>query len=170
MLSRFCGLGASLALVAAAVLVAPASVHAQSQDERDVIAVVQRIFDAMPKCDGATVLSLSMPEGRLHRLLVGGDAALRSMTLEEFAASITKCGRKMLERMWEPQVRVHKGIATLWAPYDFWLDGTFSHCGIDTFHLAKTPDGWKLAGGAYTVEREGCAPSPLGAPAGQAAR
>ena len=71
----------------------------------------------------------------------------------------------MLERMWEPQVRVHKGIANLWAPYDFWLDGKFSHCGIDSFELMKTAGGWRLTGGSYTVEREGCAPSPLGPPA-----
>ena len=66
--------------------------------------------------------------------------------------------------MWQPQVRVHKDIAAVWAPYDFWLDGTFSHCGIDSFELVRTPSGWKLTGGIYTVEREGCAPSPLGPP------
>ena len=70
----------------------------------------------------------------------------------------------MLERTWAPQVRVHKGIATLWAPYDFWLNGAFSHCGIDSFELVKTGDGWKLTGGTYTMERTGCAPSPLGPP------
>ena len=71
----------------------------------------------------------------------------------------------MLERIWEPQVRVHKGIATLWAPYDFWLDGALRHCGIDSFELVKSPEGWKITGGTYTVEREGCQPSPLGPPA-----
>jgi hypothetical protein len=70
----------------------------------------------------------------------------------------------MLERMWSPQVRVYKGIATLWAPYDFWLNGAFSHCGIDSFELAKTSEGWKLTSGIYTVERTGCTPSPLGPP------
>ena len=76
---------------------------------------------------------------------------MRSSTFDEFSASLGKCGRKMLERMWAPQVRVHKGIATLWAPYDFWLNGAFSHCGIDSFELAKTAEGWKFTGGVYTV-------------------
>ena len=89
---------------------------------------------------------------------------MRSSTFEEFSASLQKCGRQMLERMWTPQVRVHKGIASVWAPYDFWLNGAFSHCGIDSFDLAKTPEGWKLTGGIYTMERTGCAPSPLGPP------
>jgi hypothetical protein len=40
------------------------------------------------------------------------------------------------------------------------------HCGVDAFDLVETPEGWKIAGGVYTVEMEGCAPSPLGAPTG----
>jgi hypothetical protein len=44
------------------------------------------------------------------------------------------------------------------------LDGGFSHCGIDSFELVRTDGSWKLTGGIYTVEREGCAPSPLGPP------
>ena len=45
--------------------------------------------------------------------------------------------------------------------YDFWTDGKFSHCGIDAFELIKTVDGWKIAGGTYTIEAN-CGPSPLG--------
>jgi hypothetical protein len=143
--------------------------QAVSVDERDVLAVVQKMFDAMASCDAATARAISMPEGRLYRLTIGADESVRSSTFEEFSASLGKCGRKMLERMWSPQVRVHKGIATVWAPYDFWLDGAFSHCGIDSFELAKTTEGWKFTGGLYTVERAGCAASPLGPPAANAA-
>jgi hypothetical protein len=143
--------------------------QAGSADERDVLAVVQKMFDAMARCDAATARAISMPEGRLYRLTVGSDESVRSSTFEEFSASLGKCGRKMLERMWSPQVRVHKGIATVWAPYDFWLDGAFSHCGIDSFELAKTSAGWTFTGGLYTVERTGCAPSPLGPPVADAA-
>ena len=137
---------------------------AQTQDERDVVAVVQKLFDMMAACDAAGARAISMPEGRLYRVAVGGDTPVRSSTFEEFNSSLAKCGAKRLERMWEPQVRVHKGIAALWAPYDFYLDGKFSHCGIDSFELVKTPEGWQLTGGSYTMEREGCAPSPLGPP------
>jgi hypothetical protein len=58
-------------------------------------------------------------------------------------------------------VRVHESIATVWAPYDLWIDGKFGHCGVDTFDLIKTVEGWKIAGGAFTMEVK-CEPSPLG--------
>jgi hypothetical protein len=140
----------------------PAVAQTSSADEQEVLATVQRIFDAMGKCDPPTIRALTLPEGRLFRLTPGGNQPPRSQTLDEFAAQFTPCTRKLVERSWSPQVRVHKGIATFWAPYDFWIDGTFSHCGIDSFELVKTGGAWKLTSGIYTVERERCAPSPLG--------
>ncbi|BCS34430.1 hypothetical protein TBR22_A36570 [Luteitalea sp. TBR-22] len=154
----------ALAAVASFALVVPAAAQAPSAEEREVIAATQRLFDAMAACDEAAIRALTVPEGRFYRVTVGADRPPSSVTLDEFATSFGKCGRKMLERMWAPQVRVHKGIATLWAPYDFWLNGAFSHCGIDSFELVKVGDGWKLTGGTYTMERDGCAPSPLGPP------
>jgi hypothetical protein len=151
-------------LVGGGALLSPALAQSATQDERDVIAVVQKFFDAMAACDAAGARAISMPEGRLYRVVAGAPDPVRSSTLEEFTNGLAACNRQLLERMWSPQVRVHAGIASLWAPYDFWLNGAFSHCGIDSFDLVKTPGGWKLAGGTYTVEREGCAPSPLGPP------
>jgi hypothetical protein len=153
---------AVVALVSSSVM--PMRAQAPTAPERDVVATVQRIFDAMAACDAATIRTLTVAEGRLFRIAPGAAAGARSSSLEEFSQQFTTCSRRFLERMWEPQVRVHKDIATLWAPYDFWLDGAFSHCGIDSFELVRTAGGWKLTGGIYTVEKEGCAPSPLGPP------
>ena len=153
---------AVVALCVSAVL--PARAQAPAAAERDVIATVQRIFDAMAACDAATIRTLTVAEGRLFRLVPGAAAGPRSSSLDEFGQQFTTCSRRVLERMWDPQVRVHEDIATVWAPYDFWLNGAFSHCGIDSFELARTAAGWKLTGGIYTVEKEGCAPSPLGPP------
>lgn len=150
-------------MCAAVVLNAvPAEAQTPSTDEQAVVATVQRIFDAMGKCDAPAIRALTLPEGRLFRLTPGAAQPPRSQSLDEFAAQFTPCRRKLVERSWSPQVRVHKGIATFWAPYDFWVDGAFSHCGMDSFELIKTGDGWKLTSGIYTIEQEGCAPSPLG--------
>jgi serine/threonine protein kinase len=45
--------------------------------------------------------------------------------------------------------------------YDFWRDGSYSHCGVDAFDLIKVDGQWRIAGGMYTVEAA-CEPSPLG--------
>jgi hypothetical protein len=62
------------------------------------------------------------------------------------------------ERMRDKEVVVQvKGrIATVWAPYDLWMNETFSHCGVDAFTLVKSKDGWKIASCSYTIEKTGC--------------
>jgi len=50
------------------------------------------------------------------------------------------------------------------APYDFFVDGRFSHCGTDIFAFLKGAGGWTITGVTYDVVREGCPPSPLGPP------
>ena len=106
--------------------------------------------------------NILVPQGRFHVMdLVKPKSEPRSFANEEYFAQLQASKQTMRERIWDPEVRVHGPIATVWTPYDFWIDGKLSHCGVDAFDLIKTADGWKIAGGAYTIE-SGCKPSPLG--------
>jgi hypothetical protein len=92
--------------------------------------------------------------------------AIGHSTGEDFLASLGGEDQNLLERMWNPTVLVQDGVAVVWTPYDFFLNGEFSHCGIDVFTLLKGQDGWRVTGVTYNVIRDGCSPSPLGPPAG----
>ena len=115
--------------------------------------------------DGAGVLRHHDREGRRGRA-EDPDAA---RTLSRDADARRQAIRVVLERgilrgpAGQPSRRCASGcgirrcactalIATVWTPYDFWIDGKFSHCGIDAFDLVKTDEGWKIAGGSYTLE------------------
>lgn len=160
-------------MLAAALLASlPSLVAAQTTpatspaEEREaVLAVVQKFFDAMAAADMEGLRSVMTPEGRFFALQEGKPGApptVRTFSNEESLKQLTSGKRALRERMWNPEVRVHRGVAVVWTPYDFWIDGKFSHCGVDAFNLVKMPEGWKLVGGTYTVERTGCQPSPLG--------
>lgn len=159
------------ALVLVAVALSALSAGAQSAasapaEEAAVVAVVQKFFDAMAARDLEAARAVVLPEGRDHSVREGAEGPIiRSFTHEDFIARLATGTEKLLERMWEPKVMIHGRIAMLWAPYDFHRNGEFSHCGVDAFTLVKTESGWKISGGVYTVETEGCAPSPLGPPA-----
>ena len=150
-------------------LCGPTTVYAQAaasdSEKAAVTATVQALFDAMAAKDAAKALALVIPDGQLQSVRKTDAAAIpRGRTLEAFANSLPTQKAPMLERMWNPEVRVSGPIATLAARYDFHLDGKFTHCGTDIFTLVKTADGWKISGGIYTVEPTGCEPSPLGEP------
>ena len=73
----------------------------------------------------------------------------------------------MIERMWDPEVRIDGPVATLWAPYDFYSGTEFNHCGTDAFQLAKSPRGWKVVLISYTVRMPpDCDTHPDGPPTG----
>lgn len=141
---------------------------AQPAPERDaVLEVVQAFFDTMTARDVDGARKILQPQGRFHATrLRDGKPVIRAFSNEEYFADLQSAKTRMQERIWSPEVRIHGTIASVWAPYDFWIDGKFSHCGVDAFDLIKTEDGWKLAGGVYTLESK-CDPSPLGPPQGQ---
>jgi hypothetical protein len=134
-------------------------------DRTAVIGVVQQLFDAMAARSTEQALRLVVPEGQMVAVRDDkGIAAPRPRTLQAFAEALAGQKSSILERMWNPDVQVHGVLATLTTRYDFHQDGKFTHCGTDVFNLVKTAEGWKVASGIYTVERTGCAPSPLGPP------
>ena len=145
-----------------AMLPAPSS--AQIATDRDaVLKVVQIFFDTMTARDVGGARKIMLAEGRFYAMDPRKPKSNpQSFTGEEYFERLQKQTQTHRERIWNPDVRVHESIAAVWAPYDFWTDGKFSHCGIDIFDLIKTSEGeWKIAGGVFTMEAK-CEPSPLG--------
>ena len=135
-----------------------------------VVATVQRLFDAMAARDTVAARALLLPGTRFVSISNDtGPAIPRVQGDSAFLRMLAGSSERLLERMWAPVVQVQGRIATVWTPYDFHRGGRFSHCGIDAVTLLRTDAGWRSAGLLYTVQRTGCAPSPLGPPA-EAAR
>ena len=153
-------------LLAVALLVPSLAAAQTPKSDRDaVVAAVQGFFDSMATRDAELAKRFLLLEGRF--VIVSekdGATIVRTRSIQEWVDGLATGKGRLLERMWNPEVRVQGALATLWTPYDFHIDGKFSHCGIDAFELVKTADGWKISGAAYTVERTNCTASPLGPP------
>ena len=133
-------------------------------DETEVLAAVEQMFDAMRRKDADAYASVLVPEGMAIRVRTDGPAEgrLRFQGNAEDIASFKGNVDRWDERIWDPTVRVHGPIAVVWAPYDFHINGKFSHCGVDLFELLKVDGKWRLSNASWTVETVGCPPSPLG--------
>lgn len=131
--------------------------HAQqSPAEKEVLGVVNRFFTALEAQDTAAFSSMCMNDARFYIV------ATRNDTVRTFSRAINPFtfhkDQILKERMRDTGVvvQVHDRIATVWAPYDIWINNKFSHCGVDVFTLLKSSRGWKIASCSYTVETEGC--------------
>lgn len=128
---------------------------AQTSDEKDVIAVVQKTFDGIAARDGEMIRSTMLPEARIYSVRDAGAPA--STAAADMAAQIAAAKVAMVERFTSPpHILIRGRIAQVWGEYEFLRDGRFSHCGVDTAALFKTADGWKISALSYTVERTGC--------------
>ena len=129
--------------------------------EREVVATVDRMFAAMRTRDTAALRALLAPDLVIvSARVVDTGTVVRRQRAADFLRSVATCRDELRERMWDPEVRVDGGIATLWAPYDFHVGERFSHCGHDAFQLARAggPGGaWVVTALTYTVRPAPCA-------------
>ena len=147
--------------LALAPLVGPGSAPAQ-QAEAEVVAVIRTFFDGMRNKDTVALRSALHADARL--MSAGRDQAgnpvVRSDAMDGFIRTVGTATRHFDEKIWDPEVRVDGNLATVWTWYAFYLDGTFSHCGVDAFQLARAADGWKIIQIADTRRTEGCPATP----------
>jgi hypothetical protein len=61
------------------------------------------------------------------------------------------------ERISNLEVRVDGRLATAWMNYSFFIDDTFSHCGVNAFQLFRGAVAWRIIQITDTRRREDCA-------------
>jgi cyanophycinase len=125
-------------------------------DEREVVATVQKLFDAMRTRDTAAVRAVLHPDARLFSTPATGPGPLRSTSVTDFMNSVAGATAVFDERFRDPEVRLDGNLASVWTYYDFRRGEQFSHCGTDAFHLAKAEAGWKILQIAWTTRQDGC--------------
>ncbi|MCY4264978.1 MAG: hypothetical protein OXE78_08990 [Gammaproteobacteria bacterium] len=132
-------------------------------DQAAILKTVNRFFDALANRDRKSLLKLTIP-GSLNISVENPVEDTTQIRIQNYSQLINGMGTEgphFLERYWEPIVLIEGNIAVFWAPYDFHIDGIFSHCGIDSFQLVKREGEWLLSNLSWTRQRQGCEPSPL---------
>lgn len=126
-------------------------------DHAAVLATIDATFQAMARHDAPAMRTLLVPGARFAVRRPDGSVTLEADS--DFLKALAEGKGEWRERIWSPSVMVHGGLAQVWAPYDFHLDGKLSHCGIDSFSLVEEGGHWRIAGIAYDVQITDC-PSP----------
>ncbi len=133
------------------------SAFAQKDDAKDALAVVNKLFDEMAAANAAGILATGIPENVLITIRKQRDGKTRvdSVNGEAFTKFFTKPG-SIKEVMYAPKIEVDGDWAMVWGRYVFFAGDKLSHCGINQFNLVRTDAGWKIAGGASTIDPAAC--------------
>ena len=142
-----------------------ARAQASDADSKAVIAVADSVLAALSSGDGATLARLTLDSA------VVGSSGLRDgverLSLRTWGSYINRTGSStFVERGFDATARVQDRVAQVWMPYDLYLGGKWSHCGVDLFTLMKREGRWRVAALVYTVEQPpACRKHPAGPPA-----
>ena len=145
------------------LLITPNSNAQESTDKASVQAAVDQFFKAFHAQD-----SLALKEAVTPGIIMQtigrnreGETVLRSQEFSGFIQQITQIpdSVKFEEKLLSYSIQIDGPMANAWTEYEFWVNGNFSHCGVNSFHMVKQKDQWKINYLVDTRRREGCNPS-----------
>jgi hypothetical protein len=128
--------------------------------EGDAKGIIDTFFEGFHKGDTLLMKSVLAENVMLQSASANKDGKniLSESPMSEFLKSI---GSRPSDQVWVEKllgynVQIDGNLAHVWTPYEFWFNGTFSHCGANAFTLAKFDDGWKIIHLIDSRRRESC--------------
>jgi Putative lumazine-binding len=132
----------------------------QAQSAGDSVkAAVNKLFEGMKNSDAGMIRASFADSAILQTIARNqeGDFVIRNENVNDFAESIATIKKGAAdERIEFETIRVDGPLAVVWTPYQFYFDGKFSHCGVNSFQLVRLKGEWKIQYIIDTRRRQGC--------------
>ncbi|NOX70368.1 MAG: hypothetical protein GXP15_14355 [Gammaproteobacteria bacterium] len=141
------------------------STFAIADDKTDMLAVADEALERITAEDSAGLTDLMIEDAMIY---VGGmhEGKYYVQTQTYADARDRAIEVDLVERGWDPTVLVSGTIGIVWYPYDIYVDGAWSHCGVDMFNMIRTDEGWRITVLQYNLlQPPACEPHPDGPPA-----
>lgn len=134
--------------------------NAQDAEREAVKNVVEGFFEAFHKQDSLGMKSfvgdnvVLQTTGRNKE----GKTMLRTTPIGKLYESIVSIPDSVSfeEKLTSWNIQVDRTMANAWVGYEFWLNGNFSHCGINSFQMVDFDGEWKIIYLIDTRDRAGC--------------
>lgn len=147
-------------IILSAVLSLAFLIPAFSQsEEKAVEEVIRSLFEGMKSKNADQVAGAFHSEALMQTVQAKPDGStVGSNAVADFVKRIatTPAETTLDERILEYQIKVDGTMASAWTPYRFYVNGNFSHCGVNSFQLVKMKEGWKIVYIIDTRRKEPC--------------
>lgn len=134
---------------------------AQQETEKQAIKkVVETFFEGLHKGD-STIMSATLHKDiKIQTTATNREQVkvLRTESREQLLAGVAnkKPTNKYFEKLLSYDIKIDGNLASVWTPYEFYLNDNFSHCGANSFQLFNNNGKWEII---YLVDmrrRAGC--------------
>jgi hypothetical protein len=126
--------------------------------EAAVRAAIDSLFAAVRSGNGVAAAALFHPDAVLSSIAEqDGQPILRTEPAEGFVQAVGAPRTQVWdERISGLEIRIDGRLATAWMDYAFFIDDTFSHCGVNAIQLFHGTAGWRIIQITDTRRREDC--------------
>ena len=136
-------------------------IEAAAQEVEGPRAAVDQLFLGMRMGDARIAQEVLAPDVRFAVVeATDGETTIVTETLDTFLLAVAASQGAWNEQIYDVEVLIDDHVASVWAPYTFYLGGRISHCGVNSFELLRDGEGWKITQISDTRRMEGC-PDPL---------
>ncbi|WP_276391788.1 nuclear transport factor 2 family protein [Eudoraea chungangensis] len=125
-------------------------------EETQIVRVINTFFASLEKKDSLLMKQTILDDAQIWRKNNSAGSAKIDFRFSKEDLPSMHSMPDVMEIAKDFDVKIHKGIAMAWVPYEFWVEKKFSHCGVDVFTLFKTDDNWKIISLAYTINKNDC--------------
>lgn len=136
------------------------SAFAQEAEEKEVEKTIQRFFEGFHQKD-SIVMGTTVSDAVIIQTIgkdKEGNTFLKNSAYKDLIKGLASipADKTFTEKILSVKVQTDGMMAHAWTPYEFWFDGKFSHCGVNSFQLLKEQNEWKIIYLVDTRYREGC--------------
>lgn len=130
-----------------------------SSEEKAIKQTIETFFDGLHKAD-STIVSATMHSSIKIQTTFNrkGEKDIVTDSREKILTGIAnkKPENKYFEKLLSWDIKIDGNLASVWTPYEFYLNDKFSHCGANSFQLFNNNGKWEII---YLVDmrrRENC--------------
>ena len=132
----------------------------ENNEEKAIKKVIETFFDGLHKGDSIVMKTTLHKEVKIQTTATNkeGEKVLKTDSLKKLLTSVANKNPEhiYLEKLTSIDIKIDGNLASVWTPYEFYLNGKFSHCGANSFQLFNNNGTWQII---YLVDmrrRENC--------------
>lgn len=137
------------------LIILPMVCFSQTSEDDLVKATVSQLFNGMKTSDSVLIKKSFHKNAVLQTITKTSE--VKNESIEDFVLSISKAEKGSLdERISFSNILIDGNLASVWALYEFYYKGQFSHCGVNSFQLVKSNNEWKIQYIIDTRRKDNC--------------
>lgn len=120
----------------------------QKTQEKSIKKVISTFFDGLHKGDSTLMATTLHKDIKIQTTTNNreGSSVLKTETKAQLLAGIAnkKPADKYFEKLLSYDIKIDGNLASVWTPYEFYYNDTFSHCGANSFQMYHNNGKWEI--------------------------